>query len=147
MLKDNAKNVPLLRIMVLLQRCGSSQLHALGNWLYPWSEIMIAFFCVKSHWLNNTYFGRSAGYNIHLESHCALRLRYIDLVVSIEVAVEVCCCCVTFHCIQLLNSSWSAIPVKCLIAYISFYLLRFFQLRYMFFLLNTSFQKARDTLI
>jgi hypothetical protein len=25
------------------------------------------------------------------------------LVVSIEVAVEVCCCFVTFHCIQLLN--------------------------------------------
>jgi len=38
------------------------------------------------------------------ESHCALRLRYVDLVVSIEVAVEVCYCCVTFHCIQLLNS-------------------------------------------
>ena len=29
---------------------------------------------------------------------------YVDLVVSIEVAVEVCCYCVTFHCIQLLNS-------------------------------------------
>jgi hypothetical protein len=26
------------------------------------------------------------------ESRCALRLRYVDLVVSIEVAVEVCCC-------------------------------------------------------
>jgi hypothetical protein len=25
------------------------------------------------------------------ESHCALRLRYVDFVVSIEVAVEVCC--------------------------------------------------------
>jgi hypothetical protein len=25
-------------------------------------------------------------------SRCALRLRYVDLVVSIEVAVEVCCC-------------------------------------------------------
>jgi hypothetical protein len=40
------------------------------------------------------------------ESSCALRLRYVDLVVSIEVAVEVCCCCVTFHRIQLLNSGW-----------------------------------------
>ena len=39
---------------------------------------------------------------VRSESHCALRLRYVDLVVSIEVAVEVCCCCVTFHCIQLL---------------------------------------------
>jgi len=40
-------------------------------------------------------------YNVHLESHCALRLRYVDPVVSIEVAVEARCCCVTFHCIQL----------------------------------------------
>jgi len=40
---------------------------------------------------------------VRSESPCALRLRYVDLVVSIEVAVEVCCC-VTFHCIQLLNS-------------------------------------------
>jgi hypothetical protein len=35
---------------------------------------------------------------VRSESRCALRLRYVDLVVSIEVAVEVCCCC------QLLNS-------------------------------------------
>jgi hypothetical protein len=33
-----------------------------------------------------------------------LRYPYVDLVVSIEVAVEVCCCRVKFHCIQLLNS-------------------------------------------
>jgi hypothetical protein len=37
---------------------------------------------------------------VRSESH-ALRLRSADLVVSIEFAVEVCCCCVTFHCIQL----------------------------------------------
>jgi len=29
---------------------------------------------------------------------------YVDLVLSIEVAVEVCCGCVTFHCMQLLSS-------------------------------------------
>jgi len=29
---------------------------------------------------------------------------YVDLVVSIKVAVQVQCCCVTFACIQLLNS-------------------------------------------
>jgi hypothetical protein len=109
MLKNTAKNVPVLRIMVLLQQCDSSQLHPMGNWLSQWkiylcSEILIAFFCVKSHLLNNTYFGRSAGYNVRLESHCALRLWYVDLVVSIEVAVDVCSCCVTLHCIQLLNS-------------------------------------------
>jgi hypothetical protein len=30
-------------------------------------------------------------YIVRSESRCALRLRYVDLVVSIEVAVEVCC--------------------------------------------------------
>jgi hypothetical protein len=29
---------------------------------------------------------------VPLESRCALRLRYVDLVDSIQVAVEVCCC-------------------------------------------------------
>jgi len=33
MLKNTAKNVPLLRITALLQPCGSPQLYALGNWL------------------------------------------------------------------------------------------------------------------
>jgi hypothetical protein len=37
-------------------------------------------------------------YTVRLESHCALRLRYVDLVVSIEVAVEVCCCFTVFSC-------------------------------------------------
>jgi hypothetical protein len=37
-------------------------------------------------------------YTVLLESHCALRLWYIDLVVSIEVAVEVCCCFTIFSC-------------------------------------------------
>jgi hypothetical protein len=31
-------------------------------------------------------------------SHCALRLRYVDLVVSIEVVVEVCCCFSVLSC-------------------------------------------------
>jgi hypothetical protein len=34
----------------------------------------------------------SCDYTVCSESRCALRLRYVDLVVSIEVAVEVCCC-------------------------------------------------------
>jgi hypothetical protein len=33
-----------------------------------------------------------------LERHCALRLWYVDLVVSIEVAIEVCCCFTVFSC-------------------------------------------------
>jgi hypothetical protein len=32
------------------------------------------------------------------ESRCALRLQYVDLVVSIEVAIEVCCCFTVFSC-------------------------------------------------
>jgi hypothetical protein len=32
------------------------------------------------------------------ESRCALRLRYVDLVVSMEVAVEVYCCFIVFIC-------------------------------------------------
>jgi len=36
-------------------------------------------------------------YTVCSGSHCALRLWYVDLVVSIEVAVVVCCCCVTFR--------------------------------------------------
>jgi hypothetical protein len=31
------------------------------------------------------------------ESRCALMLRYVDLVVSIEVAVKVCCCSTVFR--------------------------------------------------
>jgi hypothetical protein len=32
------------------------------------------------------------------ESRCVVRLRYVDLVISIEVAVEVCCCFTVFSC-------------------------------------------------
>jgi hypothetical protein len=35
---------------------------------------------------------------VRSESRCALRLRYVDLVVSVEVAVEVCCCFTVFSC-------------------------------------------------
>jgi hypothetical protein len=40
-------------------------------------------------------------FKVRSESRCALRLRHVNLVVSIEVAVEVCC---FFHYMQLLNS-------------------------------------------
>jgi hypothetical protein len=33
---------------------------------------------------------------VHSESCCALRIQYVDVVVSIEVAVEVCCCFTVF---------------------------------------------------
>jgi hypothetical protein len=35
---------------------------------------------------------------VRSESRYALRLRHVDLVVSIEVAVEVCCCFTVFSC-------------------------------------------------
>jgi hypothetical protein len=41
MLKNTAKKALLLRIMVLLQRCGSSQLHAMGNWLPQWKKYIL----------------------------------------------------------------------------------------------------------
>jgi hypothetical protein len=37
-------------------------------------------------------------YTVRSESRCALSLRYVDLVVSFEVAVEVCCCFTVFIC-------------------------------------------------
>jgi hypothetical protein len=37
-------------------------------------------------------------YTMHPETHCALRLWYVDLVVSIEFAVEVCSCFTVFSC-------------------------------------------------
>jgi hypothetical protein len=35
---------------------------------------------------------------VRSESRCAFRLRYVDLVVSIEVSVEVCYCVTVFSC-------------------------------------------------
>jgi hypothetical protein len=35
---------------------------------------------------------------VRSESRCALRLQYVDLVVSTEVAVAVCCCFTVFSC-------------------------------------------------
>jgi hypothetical protein len=37
---------------------------------------------------------------VRSESRCALRLRYVDLVVSIEDAGEVCCCFTVFICLM-----------------------------------------------
>jgi hypothetical protein len=35
---------------------------------------------------------------VRSEIRCALRLRYVDMFVSIEVVVEVCCCFTVFSC-------------------------------------------------
>jgi hypothetical protein len=44
------------------------------------------------------YFNYYTTNTVRSGSRCALRLRYVDLVVSIEVAVEVGCCCNVFSC-------------------------------------------------
>jgi hypothetical protein len=46
----------------------------------------------------NKYLLTSACDTMRSESRCALRLRCVDLVVRIEVAVEVCCCFTVFSC-------------------------------------------------
>jgi hypothetical protein len=40
---------------------------------------------------------------VHSESRCALRLQYIDSVVSNKVAIEVCCCFTVFSVKQWLK--------------------------------------------
>jgi hypothetical protein len=44
------------------------------------------------YYIDLVYNADRSAYTVRLESRCALRLRYVDLVVSIDVAVEVCCC-------------------------------------------------------
>jgi hypothetical protein len=61
------------------------------NWLFTAAK-MLNLFLLPEYSLplyHNT---------VRSESRCALRLRYVDLVVSIEVAVEVCCCFTVFSC-------------------------------------------------
>jgi hypothetical protein len=61
--------------------------------------------CITS--LSSRYNTRRLGQSNHTsqycstvrsESRCALRLRYVDLVASIKVAVEACCCFTVFSC-------------------------------------------------
>jgi hypothetical protein len=57
------------------------------SWLYTkWRQVQCSDFC--THWFST----------VRSESRYALRLRYVDLVVSNEVAVEVCCCFTVFRC-------------------------------------------------
>jgi hypothetical protein len=58
----------------------------------------------------------SLSYTARSESRCALRLQYADLVVSIEVAVEVCCCFTVFSCKQWLKCNTGKV-FNCLIQF------------------------------
>jgi hypothetical protein len=52
------------------------------------------------------YGGRNS--TLRSESRCTLRLLYVDLVVSNEVAVEVCCCFTVFSCYPLKDGAQTA---------------------------------------
>jgi hypothetical protein len=65
--------------------------------------------CGKQRWMEAVYCNRRHDgrditersitfYTLRSEIRRALRLRYVDLVVSIEVAVEVCCCFTVLSC-------------------------------------------------
>jgi hypothetical protein len=58
--------------------------------------------------LGNQHAMRLRHNTVGSESRCSLKLRYVDLVVSIEVPLK----CAVFHCVQLLNSGLSAKTVK-----------------------------------
>jgi hypothetical protein len=45
-----------------------------------------------------TLFSEAVGNTVRSESRCALRLLYVDLVVSVEISVEVCCCFTALSC-------------------------------------------------
>jgi hypothetical protein len=49
-------------------------------------------------WRNGICMYTQTQTTVRSESRCALRLRYVDLVVSIEVAAKVCCCFTVFSC-------------------------------------------------
>jgi hypothetical protein len=71
--------------------------HQVGFYYKDLYAFMVPFYhlCVGSHCLLTFILNF---YTVRLESHCACRLWYVDLVVSIEVAVEVCCCFTVFSC-------------------------------------------------
>jgi hypothetical protein len=46
----------------------------------------------------NFLFSTATRNTVRSKSRCAVRLRYVDLVVNIEVAVEVCCYFTVFTC-------------------------------------------------
>jgi hypothetical protein len=77
-----------------------------GVWL---KGQIISFSCVACYLhftsvynLLNMIWGKGVSFpmpnTVRSESRCSLRLRYVDFVVSIEVAVAVCCCFTVFSC-------------------------------------------------
>jgi hypothetical protein len=72
---------------------------------------------------------------VRSESRCALRLRYVDLVVSIEVAVEVCCISLNSVAKQRLKCNAGKVCnclVQCLLSTVLSIEKRVFLLQYVF---------------
>jgi hypothetical protein len=67
-------------------------------WIYPRTMLVALSYTVVEYPLRDRTAPARQLYTKRSESRCALRLRYVDLVVSIEVAVEVCCCFTVFSC-------------------------------------------------
>jgi len=78
------------QVPLLSSRCIGPLSSTFGSFIFIGGGIMCRGLTVL--WHVHYYLCRT----VRSESHCALRLRYVDLAVSIEVALEVCCCCVTF---------------------------------------------------
>jgi hypothetical protein len=69
------------------------------------SHACVGCLAANTIWLEWNLFGKYIYTHTHTHTHtvcsksyCALRLQYVHLVVSIEVAVEVCCCLTVFSC-------------------------------------------------
>jgi hypothetical protein len=69
-------------------------------------------------------------------------VRYVNLVIRIEVAVEVCFVSLYSVLKKMLKCSTGKV-CNCLIQFLPIF--QFFQMRNVFFLLNTSFERAIDT--
>jgi hypothetical protein len=59
------------------------------------TQINLFLYCFQMSLLCNEI---CPSYTVSSESCCSLRLRYVDLVVIIKAAVEVCCCLTVFRC-------------------------------------------------
>jgi hypothetical protein len=76
-----------------------NHLHPLANVAFT-AAIFTKLTITQPIFANTTtnFLFNSAACTVRSESRCILRLRYVDLVASIEVVVEVCCCFTVFSC-------------------------------------------------
>jgi hypothetical protein len=80
---------------------GNSQMHGPSRMMDTGEVVLVTMnyrLGVLGNNMNKTRGFGLKNSTVRSESRCALRLRHVDLVVSIEVAVEVCCCFTVFSC-------------------------------------------------